>query len=75
MTRATTEIQPTDHVRVTTMAGEAYTFRVATIDESGLAGPEHAFLYTNLVMIERSEVDVRGTLYMIVLAGLSLLLL
>ena len=74
MTNATTRIQPTDHIRVTTMQGEEFAFRVEAIDDSGVSGPERTFAYENLVMIERSETDVVRSLYVFALVGLALIL-
>ncbi len=75
MTQAPTRIQENESVRVTTMAGEEFVFRVASIDESSISGPERTFPYSELVMIERSEIDVMDSLFMYLLAGLALLLL
>ena len=74
VTNAPTTIQEDDGVRVTTMTGEEHTFRVVAIDAEGLTGPEHTFPYTEIVMIERREVDVMRSLYGYLAVGLVLLL-
>lgn len=75
MTRVPTVIKPNDGVRVTTMEGEEFEFRVEAVDLESISSPERAFPYKELVMVERSEIDVVRSLFAYMLVGLTLFLI